>query len=50
MLHDRILFLKSSWLPSFPKAPSGSRNDVVQVEEYGANIEDQVKDTKNLIF
>lgn len=39
-----FVIIKSSWTPKCPNVPSSSRNDFVQVEEHGANIEGQDND------
>ena len=39
-----FIIIKSCWPPKYPNVPSISRNDVVQAEEHGVNIEDQVND------
>ena len=35
-----VFNLESSCPPKYPNVPSSSRNDVVQDEEHGVNIED----------
>ena len=39
-----LVIIKSSWPPKYPNVPSNTRNDVLQLEEHEANIEDQVND------
>ena len=39
-----FVIIKLGWPPKYLNVPSSSRNDVVQVEEHGTNIEDQVND------